>query len=281
MKLAYFPNHCALNSAVPMRAFLQSCQRYGIELAENSMDADAAVIWSVTWTGRMSGNQQIYKYYRQTGRPVIVLEVGAIHRGHTWKVAINNITADGFYGHQTALDHDRPKKLKIPTFKCSTTKKSILVVAQNNCSLQVEKLQSIDHWIQDTVAKLRSYTDRLIIIRPHPRSRCGIQMLPNNVFIETPKKLANTYDSYNIDYCHHAVINYNSGAGVQAAIAGSTIVVDSSSLAYPVAIDLSLIEQPQSIDRLQWLIEISHTEYLTEEIESGQWISRLAPQLLL
>jgi hypothetical protein len=279
MKLAHFPKYCALNSAAPMTAFLNSCRHHGIELAENSMTADAAVIWSVTWAGRMQPNQEIYQHYRQHNRPVIIVEVGALHRGHTWKIAVNNITADGFYGHLENLDWDRPKKLALTVPQTFTPKSTVLIVVQNNHSLQTQSLQSIDQWLTDTVQHTRTYSDRPIVVRPHPRSR--INTVLSNVHVETPKKLANTYDSFDIDYRHHAVINYNSGAGVQAALSGATVIVDRTSLAAPVSTDMCNIEHPVAIDRDRWRVEIAHTEYLVEEIERGEWIPRLAPMLLL
>lgn len=281
MKLAHFPKYCALNSSAPMQAFLHSCQQHGIELVENSMDADAAVIWSVTWSGRMTANQHIYQHYRQHGRPVIVVEVGALHRGRTWKIAVNNITADGYYGHQENLDWDRPKKLNIPAPQKFTPKNTVLIVVQNSQSLQTQQLSSMEQWITDTVQNINTYTNRPIVIRPHPRSRVALASLAANVHIQTPKKLMNTYDSFDIDYQHHAVINYNSGAGVQAALMGATVIVDSSSLAAPVGIDMLNIEQPVLTDRDQWRVQIAHTEYLVEEIERGVWLSRLAPMLPL
>jgi hypothetical protein len=279
MKLAYFPKHCALNSSAPMTAFLHSCRRHGIELAENSMTADAAVIWSVTWAGRMQPNQAIYQHYQQHNRPVIIVEVGALHRGCTWKIAVNNITADGYYGHLENLDWDRPKKLALTVPQMFTPKNTVLIVVQNSHSLQTQSLQSIDQWLTDTVQHIRTYSDRPIVVRPHPRSR--INTVLSNVHVETPKKLVNTYDSFDIDYQHHAVINYNSGAGVQAALSGATVIVDRTSLAAPVSIDMCNIEHPVAIDRDRWRVEIAHTEYLVEEIERGEWIPRLAPMLLL
>lgn len=281
MKLAHFPKYCALNSAAPMAAFLHSCQQNGIELVENSMTADAAVIWSVTWAGRMQPNQQIYQHYRQLNRPVIIVEVGALHRGRTWKIAVNNITADGYYGHLDRWDWDRPAKLNLHRPKNFVPKASILIVAQHSQSLQVQALTSVDRWIADAVNTTRSYTDRRIVVRPHPRSRINTTKLPSGVLVETPKKIVNTHDSFDIDYQHHAVINHNSGAGVQAALAGSTIIVNQSSLAYPVSNAMHNIETPVIYDQDRWRVEIAHTEYLVEEIERGLWIPRLTPQLCL
>jgi hypothetical protein len=264
-----------------MSAFLASCQHNGIELVENSMDADAAVIWSVTWAGRLAGNQSIYQHYRQTDRPVIIIEIGSIHRGRTWKIAVNNITADGYYGHQQNLDWDRPAKLKFVAPQKFIPKNTVLVVAQNSRSLQTHQLRSTNCWIVDTVQKIQVHTDRPIVVRPHPRSPIDLSLLPTNVQLEIPRKLTGTYDSYNIDYQHHAVINYNSGAGIQAALAGAAVIVDQSSLAYPVSQDWSGIENQHSIDQSQWIVQIMHTEYLVQEIERGLWIPRLASMLPL
>ena len=281
MKLAYFPKHCALNSHEPMQAFLRSCRNNGIEPVEDSLDAAAAVIWSVTWAGRLAGNKSIYRHYRQTGRPVIIIEVGSLHRGQTWKIAVNNITAEGYYGHQLNLDWDRPKKLKLLSPQKFAAKDSVLIVVQNSQSLQTEQLQSVDQWVVDTVQHVKTYSSRPIVVRPHPRCRLDATMLPSNCQLETPKKLVNTYDSFDIDYQHHAVINYNSGAGVQAALAGAAIIVDPSSLAAPVSQAWQCIETPHQIDQTQWRVEIAHTEYLINEIERGLWIPRLAPRLPL
>ena len=110
--IAYFPLQCALNSKPVMSAVLDCLQSRGIQTQENSMTADAAVIWSVLWHGRMKPNQQVYEHYRAQGKPVIIIEIGALYRGDTWKIAVNNITSQGYYEHLDNLDWDRPAKLK-------------------------------------------------------------------------------------------------------------------------------------------------------------------------
>jgi hypothetical protein len=96
-----------------MSAFLDCCQAAGIQTQENSMTADAAVIWSVLWHGRMRPNQGVYEHYRSQNRPVIVIDIGALYRGQTWKLAVNHVTRDGYYGHEHNLDMTRPRKLQI------------------------------------------------------------------------------------------------------------------------------------------------------------------------
>ena len=276
MKIAYFPNQVALNGAPVMAALLDSLAAQGIPTHENSWDADAAVIWSVLWSGRMAANQAVYRHYRAQNKPVIIVEVGALYRSNTWKISVNNVTAAGYYGHQQNLDWDRPRKLNISLAHQTNTKDHVVIALQHTKSLQTVAIADMTQWVHDTVNLVRHYTDRDIVIRPHPR--CSIP-LPQGVTVQQPRKLINTYDSYDMHFDCHAVINYNSGPGIQAAIAGVRPVVDSSSLAHPVSVSWADIEKPYLTDRQQWLTEICHTEYTVPEIQRGIWLNRIQAAL--
>ena len=260
MRIAYFPNYVAQNGVNILHAFLNGCARYGISTVEDSLDADAAVIWSVLWAGKMASNRPVYEHFTSRGLPVICIEVGALDRGHTWKIALNNVNALGYYGHQQDLDWDRPRKLGIELKHNTLTHNRILVAGQHKQSLQLQGVDQEDWYIQ----KINEYAGgREVVVRPHPRCPLNRQRFPKDVVWQTPKKLANTYDSFDIEWKFDAVINYNSGPGIQAAIAGIKPVVDSTSLAYGI------------VDREKWLVEICHTEYTTDEIERGTWAKRI------
>ena len=257
---------------------LDSLRQAGVSIQENSWDADAVIIWSVLWAGRMAANQAVWSHYRSQGRPVVVIDVGALYRGETWKIAINNITADGYYGHTENLDYNRPRKLGISLALNFTRNPRIIVAAQHARSLQVTGLVIMEGWVAQQVEQIRTVTDRPIVIRPHPRSpldSAGLVHLPKDVIIERPQKIANTYDSYNLAFDCHALVNHNSGPGIHAALAGTRPIVDTTSLAWPVGVRLDQIELPYTVDRDQWLTEICHTEYTLEEIKKGLWLHRL------
>jgi hypothetical protein len=258
-----------------MTAVINSLKRAGHVCVENSLEADAAIVWSVLWAGRMSGNRAVWTHYRQQHKPVICIDVGALYRGETWKIALNNITADGYYGHKENLDRDRPWKLGIGLAINLSRNPQIIIAAQHADSLQVAGLDSMETWITDQIRQLQQVTDRAIVIRPHPRSPLDLNKLPKNSVIEQPRRVASTYDSYNLVFDCHAMINYNSGPGIQAALAGTRPVVDRSSLAHSVSVLPTEIEKPYTVDRDQWLIEICHTEYTVDEIKQGLWITRL------
>ena len=280
--VAYFPLQCAKNSVPVMGAMLDSLRNAGISAQENSWDADAVIIWSVLWSGRMAANQAVWSHYRSLGRPVIVIDVGALYRGETWKIAVNSITADGYYGHKENLDWNRPRHLGISLALNLTRNPRIVIAAQHARSLQVAGLVSMEGWVVQQVERLRTVTDRPIVVRPHPRSaldRAGLVHLPPDVIIEQPQKIDNTYDSYNLAFDCHAIVNHNSGTGIQTALAGTRPIVDVSSLAHPVSIQIENIDQPYAVDRDQWLTEICHTEYTVKEIAQGRWLTRLSVAL--
>ena len=81
--VSYFPNQCARNSVPVMNAILEYLQANGYTVEANSLESDIAIIWSVLWNGRMANNQQVYEHYRQQGKPVIIVEVGALYRDVT------------------------------------------------------------------------------------------------------------------------------------------------------------------------------------------------------
>lgn len=275
MRVAYFPKSCAQNSASVISAVLASLRRAGHTICENSLDADAAVVWSVLWHGRMAANQRAYIHYRELGRPVIVVDIGALYRGETWKIALNHITAEGYYGHKENLDWDRPRKLGISLAINLSRNPGILLAGQHPKSLQVVDIGSQEEWATEKFHQLRTVTDRPIFYRPHPRATIYPDRLPVELTVIRPQPVLETYDHFDMHFDYHAVVNHNSGPGIQAAVAGTRPIVDKTSLAYSVSIGIEDLEKPYTLDRDQWLVEICHTEYTVEEISEGLWIQRL------
>lgn len=274
MRVAYFPNQCALNSVPVMQAMLDSLRSAGHTPVENGEDCDAAIIWSVLWHGRMAPNKRVYERYRAQNRPVVIADVGALYRGETWKIALNHINRLGYYGHTENLDMDRPGKLGISLAINLSKNPAILIAAQHRHSLQLAN-QNHEAWITEQVRAIRQVSDRPIVIRPHPRSPLHMDSLTKDVIVEKPKKVTDTYDGFDMHFDYHAVVNYCSGIGIQAAISGTRTLVGTNSLAAPVSVTIADLDRPYDVDRNQWLVEICHTEYTINEIKEGLWIQRL------
>jgi len=280
MHISYFKKHAALNSEPVLAAFIKGAQRQGHTCAADDLNADAVVIWSVLWSGRMKANKNIYQHYITQNKPVFVLDIGCFHRGQTWKLAVNNLNAFGYYGHSENLDPDRPKKLNLTLADSKQNNGRIAICLQHQFSHQISHLASLEQWVTDQIRQLRQHTDRPLDIRPHPRSTFTPAAFHFPYDIVQPRKISGTYDSFDFRPEHyHAVINCNSSPGILAALNGVRPLVDHSSLAWPVHCGFSDIEKSYDRDRQQWLIEISHTEYTLDELSQGIWAQRLNPYI--
>lgn len=276
--IAYFPSQVALNGGPVINAVLDGFQSAGVRSQENAWDSDAAVIWSVLWNGRMRANQAVYHHYRAQNKPVIIIEAGALRRGSTWKISVNHVNATGYYGHQENLDPNRLRKLGISLAMNLSTNPAVLVTGQHSRSHQLTGVDQ-EAWISNVIGQIQARSDRPVHVRPHPRCALDWSRLPGNIHQEAPKKLNGTYDSFNLHFDYHAVVNYNSAPGIQAAIAGARPITHDSSLAHPVSVSIADIDQPYATDRHQWLAEICHTEYTLDEITQGTWLKRIQPAL--
>jgi hypothetical protein len=89
MRFRLYREYGALNSRPVFDAFEQGLKSLGHEIV-NTSDG-IPVIWSVLWNGRMTHNEKIY----QTQQPIVIIEVGNLHRGKTWRVSLNHINSLG------------------------------------------------------------------------------------------------------------------------------------------------------------------------------------------
>ena len=278
MKFGIFDKFGAKNSVPVFQALRQGLDNLGFHHANHDMSADVAVIWSVVWAGRMRDNQLVWQHFRSLGRPVIVMEVGMLARDHTWKLAVNGTGSYAYHGQ--GIDLDRPRKLGIVPAPWRPEGEHVVVCAQRTDSLQWQGQPDMVTWLTTLRDRLKLYTHRPLILRPHPRQRVP---MVNGFDLALPQAKVGTYDSFDLDHGLRgawAVINHNSGPGVQAVLQGVPAFVDASSLAAPVAnLDLANIEFPQRPDRGAWFLQLCHTEWRLEEIATGWPIQRLLPGL--
>jgi hypothetical protein len=274
MRVSIFDQYGALNSPPVFAAVRAGLDSLGIK--HNNMDssADVAVIWSQLWHGRMKHNQGVWDAFRNSNRPVVVVEVGMLRRGSTWKLGLNGTGNNAYYGKK--LIPGRAAQLRLEAKPWTNSGYNIVIAAQRSDSQQWAGQPPTTAWLTETANTIRKYTDRPIVIRPHPRQR--ISDIPGCV-IETPRPIPGTYDSFDYDRCLStawAVVNHNSGPGSLAVLNGVPAFVHASSLAAPVGnTDLSEINNPSKPDRTAWLERLAHTEWYTEEIASGLPLKRL------
>lgn len=281
MKISLFKEYGALNSKPIFEAFEKSLIAAGHTVYESDMHCDVAVIWSVLFQGRMLGNKPVWDYYRKTGRNVIVLEVGGIQRGTTWKVGLNGINRDAYYNF-CDCDDSRATKLGLKLNPWRTDGEFILLCGQHDKSLQWRDMPSMSNWVIKTIDTIRQYTDRPIVFRPHPR--CSLPHIERgfkNVYRQEPVHVTGSYDNFDLAFTRiWSTVSWSSNPGPQSVIAGVPAVVGPSSLAWDVAThDFADIENPAKPDRIKWLTQYAYTEWTVDEICQGIPLKRLTAKL--
>ena len=267
MKFSLWTDYGSLNSKPVFDAFANSLNVNGHVVVYNDNSADVNVIWSVLFNGRMARNQSIWEQQK----PTIVLEVGGIKRGTTWKVGLNGINRDGDY-LPSGNDSTRASLLGLELKPWKYSGEHILIAGQHDKSLQWKDMPPMSTWVHDTITFIRAQTDRPIIFRPHPR--CPLPAIEHDfkgVRRQEPLQIKGSYDDFDMQFDNiWATVSWSSNPGIHSVINGVPAFTGPSSLAFNVAEqNLRNIENPLYGDRTQWLNDYAHTEFTVEEISQG------------
>lgn len=273
MKFRLYTENGSLNSKPVFESMAEGLKKIGHSIVNSN--EDISVIWSVLWNGRMAANKYVYEKSVREKRPILIMEVGNLVRNRTWRVSLNHVNSLGFFGNDNDLDINRPNKLGLLLDPVRPSRKShILIACQHQKSLQWQGNPPTETWVSNTVDSLRKFTDKPIIVRPHPRARFDTSKL-KSIKVEYPIKIANSYDDFNIDYNCHIVVNYNSGPSIQSLIKGVPTICDQTSLAYPLSTKIENVEIADVPDRSEWFVKLCHTEWTVDEIKSGIPLKRV------
>ena len=284
MKFSLWTQYGALNSKPVFDAFRMGARSLGFDTVDNS-NADIDVIWSVLFNGRMAPNKTIWEKNLQTSKPTIVLEVGGIDRGTTWKVGLNGINRDGYFG-DSGNDRTRADSLGLVCKPWRSDGDFILICGQHDRSWQWRNMPPMSNWVMQTIEEIQKHTDRPILFRPHPR--CPLPHIEHefkNVRRQDPQHIRGSYDDFDMSFRNvHATISYSSNPGIHSVLEGVPAFVGPASLAYDAANDIDFlhdIENPLKPDRQQWLNDYAWTEFTVEEISQGIPIKRLTSAINL
>jgi hypothetical protein len=275
MKIEIWPEHGPLNSKDIFDKFIKSLRASGEQVWENKQapDADVAVIWSVLWQGRMRKYKDIWDRYRKANKPVIVIEVGGIKRNKTWKIGINGVNREADFANQT-VDGERWKKFDTTLKPWKQTGNDIIICGQHTNSHQWRNNPPMSKWFDEKITEIRKYTERPIVVRPHPRNHVEIDTTKyKDVKIVGPKRDRNTYDDTDLAERLNsawALVSYSSNPAITAAMHGIPVYVSEASLSYEIGnTSFENINNPNMPDREKWANQLAYTEWWTEEIEQG------------
>jgi hypothetical protein len=205
---------------------------------------------------------------------------------HYLRYSFNGVfPATGIYC-DTEIDPTRWKKisqnLNIRLKDWRSSGDHILICLQRNGGWSMGSTD-IQDWAINTIKMIRKYSNRPIIIRPHPGDKSSKAVIqPGNPKCKIPfspsvKLSTNANLVDDLKNCW-AAVNYNSSPVVGAAIEGIPIFVSdplksqSSDIAN---IDLSKIENPLMPNRQQWVERLSMFHWNFDELRSGECWSHM------
>ncbi len=285
MRIALYPEYSSLNGKPIFAALIDHLRSTNEKIYINEdKNCDVAVIWSVLWQGRMQPNKEIWEKFRGTGRPVVVLEVGGLRRNSSFKIGINGINREADFANQTYDDKRWP--LFNHQFRpWNQTGNVIVICGQHHNSQQWRENPSLKSYFKNCIEEIRRYTDKPIVIRPHPRNI--VHNFPEHKYkhvrVNLPKRDWNTYDDTDfkkILSSTWAVVNHSSNPAMEAVINGIPVFVSEKSLCHDVGnTDLSDILHPAMPARQNWANQLAYTEWFTEEFREGTPWARIRARL--
>ena len=152
-----------------------------------------------------------------------------------------------------------------------TSGNHILLCLQRNGGWSMGGFSSID-WMNTTIANIRKYSNRPIVVRAHPgdkKIKSILKINHKNVSLSTKENLVDDLkDAW-------ATVVYNSSPSVASIIEGVPAFLTDSipqhSQSFNVAnTDISNIENPVMLDRQAWVERLSMCHWNFDELKSGE-----------
>lgn len=170
------------------------------------------------------------------------------------------------------------KSLEIDIKPWRTKGRHILICMQRDGGFSMKNLNPLE-WLENKLIEIRQYTDRPIIIRPHPgKPQDFTKFIAKNITVTDSTKIPLVESMHKA----WAAIFFNSSSAVAALCEGIPIFIDDSScVAKDVANrSLSKIEDPEIFERNQWLFDLAAAHWNDDEAKLGKIYQKFRPYLI-
>jgi hypothetical protein len=175
--------------------------------------------------------------------------------------------------------------LNLEPYKTPGPNGYILICMQRDGGFSMKSLDPLQ-WLHNKITEIRRYTNRPILVRPHP----GAYNMNDYAEYMTKKsksklniEIIEPRQSKLIDNLHgaHATVVFNSSSSVAAICLGVPVFVDDQScVSWQVANkDISRIENPNLFKREQWIYDLAAAHWSDEESRQGLIYKKFLPLL--
>jgi len=259
-----------LYNSCPYEKKLYSTDKFGANARLNQRAA------GIVFAGMIRGEGLIYKWCKQNRKRFFYLDHAYLNRGYNLNDPENEwfrITDSDFLWnkmeHKTADRWNQYFNFDYPLKPWRLRGRNILVLPPSQATQYIFPKSKL--WLDHNLRLIQKYTDKPIVVREKPTQ----QIIGTNNQIIKPLKFdhAKTIEQELEDA--YAVVTYNSGVTVQAAIDGIPIICDQNNAAAPITSKIEEINSPMFGEREQWLYQLVHHQYRTKEMMDGsvwQWL---------
>ena len=292
--VAYFggipPNNNNPEKPLILNNFLQGVRASGdnaiMHQGFNVLDCDVALIQGfVHEHGKSAPHLQLRKRavekQQETGKKSLIVDSNLFlyadpgNTKHYLRYSFNGVfPTTGYYFHEE-VDPNRWKKISanlgITLKPYRTTGNHILICCQRNGGWSMKGVP-VQDWLDTTIKKVRGYTDRPIIVRPHPGDKKWRNYLKlnnyGNVQLSTQHIIQDLKNAW-------ATVLHNSSPAVASSIEGVPVFLTDSEPQYSQAAEVSntnfkRLEDPKMYDRQAWIEKLSMCHWNFDELKSGE-----------
>lgn len=248
----YYPQVGSQSKALWVLDAMASNDKHASIIRDKTISEKPGVFWGLANNNfelvRQYDNQKLPYYF--TDMPYWNRWAGNNRETCSWRVIPNALHCSWVEEYPD----DRFKSLNIKIHEWRKTGSHILICPS---SVTVNNFYNQANWLNDTVAKLKTYTDRPIKIRHKPRNNKTSGPLAATIPFEEDVKNA------------WAVVTLVSIAGVEAACLGVPVFCSSHSPCATLGnIDLLNIENPILNDRTNWANTLAYHQFTEQELRT-------------
>jgi len=207
---------------------------------------------------------RIFSQQRNNNLDVIVLETGYINRGdgenHHYAAGFNGLNGRADF-RAVGMPDDRARLLGTSLKPWRAKGNHVILCGQVPWDASVDHSDHLS-WLSATSQELQKRTKRKVIFRPHPLVKHLDKIIESKW---TTGPLADALEGA------HAVVTFNSNAGVESTILGvPAICMDEGSMIWNIGSrTLNEIENPKMLDRAQWLNDLAYKQWTLDEMRAG------------
>jgi hypothetical protein len=272
------------NKVMLMDNFAEGVKRNGdqvVDFRDNKLpnvDLDAGFVLGYTLEDNF--RKKIINQLAAKNTPSIFVDSNILHYArseHEWhRYSLNSVYPDTGTYFFNNIDTTKWKTFSkwhnVELKPWRSTGTHILVLAQRPKGFNMFTDQ--DEWLANTIATIRKFTSRPIVVRMHPRDGTRFKQI---------EKLQKRYgDSITIsehENIKDALVNcwcsvgYASTPNVVSVIEGVPVYVEEPTKSWANDIcfnDLSKIETPRMPDRSEWIDKIANIHWSNDEVKTGK-----------